>query len=286
MKKVLTTLVVGSLMATATASFAAPSVDEIKADIEAFQGYFAKRFPEVSLEEYTDGVNALPQYEHRRANWELQQDFPPYEEFVDKGMQEWGEPLADGSSMEACFEGKPAGNEYPYADADGKIHTIEGDVIACVVAAGGDKEKHTSQKIARLTIIYKSRANGQPLKVDYSSEAMRDVYEKGREFYWTKRGQLNMSCADCHVLNSGVSIRGDVLSAGLGHSTGFPVFRTKWTVVNPKKSLGSIQRRYKGCNNNIRATAFKPGGAEYTALEVYEAIMSSGVPLGVPSNRQ
>jgi len=115
---------------------------------------------------------------------------------------------------------------------------------------------------------------------------MRDVYEKGREFYWTKRGQLNMSCADCHVLNSGNSVRGDVLSAGLGHSTGFPVFRTKWSVQNPGKSLGSIQRRYKGCNNNIRASAFKPGGTEYTALEVYETIMSSGVPLTVPSNRQ
>lgn len=286
MKNILSTLVAGSLIAAASISFATPSVDEVNADIKEFQGYFAQRFPDVELEAYQDGVNAIPQYAERRANWEMSLDFPPYEEYVDKGMEEWDTPLKDGSTLESCFEGKPGGNQYPYVDDGGKLHTIAGDINACIVAAGGEKEKYAGQKMARLTIIYKARANGEPLAVDYSSKEMRDWYEKGREFYWTKRGQLNVSCADCHVHNAGNKVRGDVLSAGLGHTTGFPVYRAKWGVNNGKKPLGTVQRRYKGCNSNIRAAAFKPGKEEYTALEVYESIMSTGVPLNVPGLRQ
>ncbi len=50
----------------------------VEDDIAAFQGYFIKQNPEVALEEYKDGVNALPQYAHRRANWEILMEFPPY----------------------------------------------------------------------------------------------------------------------------------------------------------------------------------------------------------------
>ena len=286
MKKLMTTLLAASIMATSAVSFAIPSVDEVKADIEAFQGFFKKRFPDVALADYQDGVNALSQYADRRANWELMMDFPPYEEFVDKGNAEWAKPFENGKTFESCFAGKPGGNQYPFVDADGKLHTIAGDINACIVANGGKKEKYAGQKMARLTIAYKSKANGEVMNVDYSSDTMRDWYEKGREFYWAKRGQLNFSCADCHVLNAGNSVRGDVLSAGLGHGVGFPVYRTKWGAKGGKKPLGTIQRRYKGCNKQVRAATFSPGKAEYTALEVYEAIMNAGVPLQVPSQRQ
>ncbi len=286
MRKLITSLMAGSLMATAVIAGATPSVEEVKADIEEFRTYFAKRFPGVALEDYQDGVNVLPQYGDRRANWEMQLDFPPSEEWVDMGHEEWNKPLPNGKTLDSCFVDSPAGNEYPYVDGNGKLHTIAGDINSCIVANGGDKEKYAGQKMARLTIVYKSRANGKPLNVDYSSKEMRDWYEKGREFFWAKRGQLNLSCADCHIHNAGNSVRGDVLSAALGHSTGFPVYRTKWGANGGKKPLGTIQRRYKGCNNNIRASSFEPGKEEYTSLEVYEAIMSTGVPLSVPGQRQ
>ena len=286
MKKLITSLVASSLMAAAAVSFAVPSVDEVKADIEEFRGYFAKRFPDVALEDYTDGVNALPQYAERRANWEMLMDFPPYEEYVEMASEEWAEPLKSGKTFDSCFEGKPAGNEYPFVDGEGTLHTIAGDINACITANGGEKEKYAGQKMARLTIAFKSQANGEPLNVDYSSDEMRGWYEKGRDFFWAKRGQLNFSCADCHVTNAGNKVRGDVLSAALGHGTGFPVYRSKWGAGGGPKPLGTIHRRYKGCNKQVRAAPFKPGNDEYLALEVYEAIMSSGVPLEVPSQRQ
>ncbi|MFT5258399.1 MAG: sulfur-oxidizing protein SoxA [Saprospiraceae bacterium] len=286
MRKLITALVTTGLVAVIGASQATPSIQEVRSDIEAFQSYFQNKFPSLSLEDYKDGVNALPQYAHRRANWEGLMDFPPFEELAEQGVEEWSTPFANGATYDDCFSGKPAGNQYPYVDSDGALHTIETDIRDCLKNNGEEGMKGNSQKMARLTIAYKMRANGQPVDIDYSSETMRNYYEKGRQFYWAKRGQLNFSCADCHVLNAGNQVRGDVLSAALGHGTGFPVYRSKWGANSGKKPLGTLHRRYSGCNKQVRAKNFKALGEEYLAVEVYETIMSMGVPIEVPSQRQ
>jgi sulfur-oxidizing protein SoxA len=258
----------------------------VEADVAEFQGYFQKRFPEVSLAAYQDGVNALPQYTHRRANWEILMEFPPYELEMDKARDEWAVPFGNGKTFSDCFADKPAANQYPYYDTESNdIRTAVADINACL-EANGEKpiENLKTGKIARLVAAFKEQFNGKPMAVDVSAKGAQEWYEKGKKFYWTKRGQLNFSCADCHVTNAGNSIRGDVLSAGLGHTTGFPVYRTKWAVAG--KPWGTAHRRYDGCNKQVRAKPFKPQSDEYKALEFYEAVMNSGVPLKVPSQRQ
>lgn len=287
MKKILTNVLAALsvlAMASGTTLAATPSEEEVKADITTFQDFFKQRFKDVALEDYADGVNALPQYADRRANWEMALDFPNYEEYVDQGREEWAVPFANGKTFDSCFEGSPPANTYPYVDGEGKLHSVEGDIQACLKANGEEKIKGGGQKMARLTIVYKERANGEKMAIDYSSEEMREIYARGREFYWTKRGQLGLSCADCHVRSAGSKIRGDVLSAGLGHGIGFPAYRTKWGLT--EKPLGTIHRRYAGCNKQTRAAKFKALGDQYMALEVYESIMNTGIPLKVPSQRQ
>ncbi|MGB0713890.1 MAG: sulfur oxidation c-type cytochrome SoxA, partial [Gammaproteobacteria bacterium] len=78
--------------------------------------------------------------------------------------------------------------------------------------------------------------------------------------------------------------RGDVLSAGLGHGVGFPVWRTKWQVAG--KPWGTIHRRYGGCNKQVRAKAFKAQGPEYRNLEYFLTYMSNGLPYNGPSSRK
>jgi len=60
---------------------------EVQADIDTFQGFFKKRFPNVALADYVDGVNALPAYSERRANWELLMEFPPFDPEMDKARR-------------------------------------------------------------------------------------------------------------------------------------------------------------------------------------------------------
>ncbi len=281
MRKVLTTVLAAGLAFTGLAANATP-----EEDIAAFQGYFKKRFPDVSLEAYSDGVNSLPQYAERRGNWELMMEFPPYEEHVEKGREEWATAFANGKSLADCAKSWPPATAYPWYDESiDDLHTVVGDINACLKANGEEPIKNMKNgKMARLVIAYKEQFNGQIINVDVSKPGAQKLYEKGKEFYWKKRGQLNFSCADCHVHSSGQKVRGDVLSAGLGHTSGFPVYRTKWSLSN--KPLGTVHRRYGGCNSQVRAQSFKVQGPEYKALELYEAVMNTGVPMNVPSQRQ
>jgi sulfur-oxidizing protein SoxA len=61
------------------------------------------------------------------------------------------------------------------------------------------------------------------------------IYEEGKKIFFAKRGQLNMSCTDCRVFNSGNKVRADLLNPALGHTT-LAVYRSAW-------ALGTLHRR-------------------------------------------
>ena len=105
-------------------------------------------------------------------------------------------------------------------------------------------------------------------------------YERGRKHFYAKRGQLNMSCANCHQDNAGNRIRADILSPALGHVTHFPVYRAKWG------SLGTLHRRYGGCNKQVRALPLKAQSDEYKALEYFHSYMSNGIEVNGPGSRK
>lgn len=257
-------------------------------DLKEFQGFFLKKFPTVPLEAYNDGVNALPQYADRVGNWELIMDFPPFEADIEKGEELWAKPFANGKTYASCFQngGKGLAVGYPFYDsATKKMHTIEADINECRVRNGEKPIKNMKHgKMAQLTIAFKRLSQGEKMAVKLNSPEAVAAYEKGKQFYWARRGQLNLSCANCHVQNAGNKIRGDVLSAGLGQGTGFPVYRTKWSLSN--KPLGTIHRRYGGCNKQVRAKPLKPQSDAYTNLELYQAYMNTGIAIKSPSQRQ
>ena len=72
-------------------------------------------------------------------------------------------------------------------------------------------------------------------------------------------------------------IRADHLSQG--NINGFPVYRLKWG------GLGSIHRRFKGCMDQVRATPYKRGSDEFTALELYLASRGAGLSVETPAVR-
>jgi sulfur-oxidizing protein SoxA len=53
----------------------------------------------------------------------------------------------------------------------------------------------------------------------------QSTWEQGREIYYTRFGQLELSCANCHEDNYGNLIRADHLSQG--QINGFPTYRLK-----------------------------------------------------------
>jgi sulfur-oxidizing protein SoxA len=86
-----------------------------------------------------------------------------------------------------------------------------------------------------------------------------------------------MACKNCHEDYAGTMIRANLLSQG--QSNGFPTYRLKW------QKVGSLHRRFRGCNSQVRATPYKAGSEEYVNLELFLANRGRGLPVETPAVR-
>ncbi len=283
MKKMLTLLLSAGLMATATQAISSP-----KQDLDHFRTYFEQRFPGIQLNDFGNGPYALDA--NKRLQWESMEEFPPYEEYVDKGRDIWETPFKNGKSFASCF-GKDASKvrpKYPHWDkASGKVVTLEGDINKCLKDNGEKPFGWKKGKIAHLGAFLGYEARGAKTNVVIPNDPKAlQAYEEGKQFFYAKRGQLNMACADCHVYYAGQRVRGNVLSAALGHTTHFPVYRAKWAKKGKGDGLGTLHRRYGGCNKQVRARPFKAQGKEYRNLEFFHTYMSNGLEINAPGYRE
>ena len=277
MKRLLLIAVTAVAAATPLLSSASP-----EDDLKAFRGYFMERFPNVPLEEFANGVYAIDPAS--REQWEAIEEFPPYEIAIEEGEELFNTPFKNGKTFASCFRNGGIGikSDYPYFDTkSGKVKTIELEINECLEKNGEKPLKYKKGKMASLSayMAYTTRGQTIDIKIPHDQRAL-DAYNKGKQFYYARRGQLNMACAHCHIDNAGNKIRADLLSPALGHLSHFPVYRSKWG------GLGTAHRRFGGCNKQVRAKPFKAQSEEYRNLEYFLTYMSNGVPWNGPGARK
>ncbi|MDH3342526.1 MAG: sulfur oxidation c-type cytochrome SoxA [Gammaproteobacteria bacterium] len=283
MNKYLAALSALLMIATPVLSQASP-----EDDLKAFRSYFTEKFPEVPVADFVNGVYSVDAAS--REQWEQFEEFPAYEIYISKGETLFHKKFANGNSFATCFPDYEKGvrQNYPRFDkASGKIITMEGDINKCLTDNGEEAYGWKKGKIAYVGayIAYMSRGNLIDIKVPNEPAALA-VYNRGKKHFYAKRGQLNMSCADCHYNNAGSKIRADILSPALGHPSGFPVYRNKWAGGSKGDGMGTLHRRYGGCNKQVRAKPFKAQSDEYKALEYFHTYMSNGLEVNGPSLRK
>ena len=286
MKKLVITTVIALMGLAPAMTMASP-----QEDLKKFRSYYFKKFPGVKLQRYADGIYGIN--EGRRIEWEAMEEFPPYEPGVELGKE-----LFEKYNIGKCFKNGGIGirQNYPWFNKNtGKLHTLEGDIMRCLKKNGVDTKKEKigfkKGKMAAISAYmgYTSRGKKMNVVIPNDDRAI-EMYNQGKRFFYAKRGQLNMSCADCHVYYAGMAVRGNILSPALGHVTHFPVYRKKWEFAgggNPALAgFGTIQRRYGGCNKQVRAKPFKAQKDEYNALEYFHSYMSNGIVVNAPGIRQ
>lgn len=167
---------------------------------------------------------------------------------------------------------------YPkWNEAAGEVRTLEMQVNDCREnQMGAEKLGYTSGALTNMVALISLQSRGMPVNVAIDGPA-RAMWEQGKELYYTRTGQLELSCANCHEQNYGNMIRADHLSQG--QINGFPVYRLK----NAK--LNSVHARFKGCVRDTRAETYKPGSADFVALELYVASRGNGLSVEAPSVR-
>jgi sulfur-oxidizing protein SoxA len=127
-----------------------------------------------------------------------------------------------------------------------------------------------------MTALIASVSRGMPIDVAIDGPA-QSTWEQGREIYYTRYGQLELACANCHEDNWDNNIRADHLSQG--QTNGFPVYRQR------TDGLVSQHNRFRGCIRDTRAETFAIGSPEFVALELYVASRGNGLSVEGPSVR-
>lgn len=195
--------------------------------------------------------------------------------FVDRGMDSWNAAQGKGGeSCAGCHQGPEtmAGLRAttPRVDAKtGKLMLIEDYVNGCVTERMGlEAWGMTGNKMKDMMALISMQSRGQTVNVAIDGAAA-PFWEKGKDIYYTRYGQLEMSCANCHEDNYGKFIRSDHLSQG--QVNGFPVYRLK------DAGILSAQQRFIGCVRDTRAETFKAGSDEFKALELYVASRGNGL---------
>ena len=203
--------------------------------------------------------------------------------FVEQGVEIWN--AVDGSEGKSCASCHGAPEEmagvkavYPkWNEAAGEVRTLQMQVNDCRETRMGAKPWKTDKGDSiPMEALLASVSRGMPVNVAIDGPAQA-TWEKGKEIYYTRYGQLELSCANCHEDNYGNMIRADHLSQG--QINGFPTYRLK----NAK--LNGTHSRFKGCVRDTRAETYSPGGPEFVALELYVASRGNGLSIEGPSVR-
>ena len=204
--------------------------------------------------------------------------------WVDYGAELWDDVNGDaGKACSTCHGDaedsmKGVGARYPVFDAElGKPIVLEQRINKCRVENMQAKPwKWESRELLGATAYVRNQSRGMPVQVQIDGP-MAPFYEKGKAFYFQRRGLLDMACSNCHVDNAGNMIRANLLTQG--QSNGFPVYRLKWNGV------GSIHRRFRGCNKQVRSKPYGYGSDEYVNLELFVAGRGIGLPVETPAVR-
>ncbi len=160
----------------------------------------------------------------------------------------------------------------------GEVWSLENYVNDCRVnRMEADAWTWEKNPMIGMTALIGLQSRGMPMEVDVSGPA-EEWFERGKEMYYTRFGQLELACANCHEDHWGDMIRADHLSQG--QVNGFPTYRLRNT------KLVSLHDRFKGCIRDTRGETFSPGSAEFRALELYVAWRGQGLGIETPSVRQ
>lgn len=204
--------------------------------------------------------------------------------WLERGERLWHAAPASARSCESCHAGasrsmRGVAARYPaFARELNRVINLEQRINRCRTQHQRSAAfAYESQDLLALTlwVTYPSRGMPMAVKVDGPAAAS---HERGRQFFYTRRGQLDLGCSACHEQYVGARLRGETISEG--QINGFPVYRQLW------QSLASTHRMFAWCNESVRSAPYAPGSQEYVDLELFLKARGRGLSLEVPAVRK
>ena len=194
--------------------------------------------------------------------------------WVERGAALWRE--AGCATCHAHDALRPAA--YPrYDEASGRLINLEGQINRCREREGGQAWGWESEPLLALAAFLANQALGETIE-PAEDPRTTPFLAAGRAFFEQRRGQLDLSCADCHDRHAGARLRGERVSQG--QTNGHPAYRLLWG------SLASTHRMFRWCNAAVRSEPYPFGSPEYVNLEYFLRHRGRGLQVETPAVRR
>jgi sulfur-oxidizing protein SoxA len=203
--------------------------------------------------------------------------------WVQEGEALWNRKEGAGATACADCHGRAADSmrgiaaRHPAFDpGSGRPIDLQGRINRCrQTHQGASALAWESEELLALAAFVAHQSRGMPIAA--GDARLVPFRESGRRLFEERRGQLNLSCAQCHEDNAGKRLGGSVIPQG--HPTGYPVYRLEW------QGLGSLQRRLRNCMAGVRSEPYPYGSAAYVELELFLMSRADGMAMETPAVR-
>jgi sulfur-oxidizing protein SoxA len=204
--------------------------------------------------------------------------------WISSGEAQWN--TAAGSSAKSCASChgdartsmRGAAASFPAFHADsGKTVNLSQRINICrerkQQAAPWRAE---SEELLSMEAYIAMQSRGMPVSPP-QDEGTRAAAARGKQLYFQRIGQLNLSCAQCHDQQWGKRLGGSTIPQA--HANAYPIYRLEW------QAMGSLQRRLRNCMSGVRAEIPQFGAKELIELEAWLAVRDKGMKIETPGVR-
>ncbi|MDH5558372.1 MAG: sulfur oxidation c-type cytochrome SoxA [Alphaproteobacteria bacterium] len=203
---------------------------------------------------------------------------------VEDGEALWTQ--AEGKAGKSCSDChgdgeaamKGVGARYPvFHEPSGKLINLEQRINLCRTEnQQAEPWNWGSNELVGMTTYIRYQSRGMPVNVSIEGPA-RPFFEKGRDYFFQRRGQINMSCDQCHGQYVGKWLRGHKLSQA--QTASYPHYGLYFSKMDWTHQI------FNHCVEKMRSPPPEYGAEEYVNLELFMAWRGMGLPVETPGVR-
>jgi len=242
-------------------------------DQQQLQNYFLNKSPETPLHSYAS--------DHHNLNNAHLSAQPTYTHLNQLGQKLLSASFDNGRSYAYCFRsnGISIGSDYPYFDVlSSQVRTLAMEINQCREENHETPYAYDSPEMEAILIHMMETSRKNIVNVIMPNDkAAEQAFYKGKQLFFSRRGQLDMACAHCHIDHASKRYSGDIIPPALG----LPLRMPRYNSTN--EEVTTLHERFNECLSYTKASPFSLQSEELRNLEFYLFYVNNNLPFNAPS---
>ncbi len=246
---------------------------EPKKHQQQLQDYFLDKSPALPLSSYADDYL-------QRDNTITLSGLPPYSQQAQQGKKLLSTPFSNGHNYSYCFRnnGLGIGSDYPYFDVlSGQVKTLATAINDCREENDQPAYEYDHTDIKSIVLYMMETSRRNITNVIMPNDPRAEVaFNQGKTFFFSRRGQLDMACAHCHIDYANKSYGQQKIPPALG----LPLRMPRYDSSND--TITTLHEQFNQCLGYTRAKPLPLQSEALRNLEFYLFYVNNTLPLNAP----